>query len=418
MSDPRNFNGFSGHNGGPPLYEDSGWVAISRASRTHPVVGWHLFVDPVDPSRGALQPALAWYDLIMECRYMDGTVNNNGRIMPLRRGETLGANAWLASRWNWSVKTVRTFLKKLEEHGMITRHGAEDGASEAQNAESSLNPPRDSIASKQGRSSGKSKGRFANIISVCNYDVYQMSGRSQGQVKRHVEGPLKGRLGAGYGQVEGRLENDLHIIARDTAHAHARPNKDNKGTREQEPTLELRSPELPLSEPAGSDGAAKSKRHEYPADYEDFWREYPDTRGMSKFDAYRAWKDLKPAERVAAKASLPVWKSFLADQRKGNRAYITLHAQGFLNQKRFESLQPSADAGSDGRPWFTDPAKVATITEDQWRNSIIRHANGTWPVGKLGPVPGTRYCVVPPALIAEFRLTEKYDERGIKIGGE
>ena len=62
------------HNGGPALDDDSGWVAIARAMRTHAVVGFDLFVNPCDANRGALQPALAWIDLIMECRFKDGTV--------------------------------------------------------------------------------------------------------------------------------------------------------------------------------------------------------------------------------------------------------------------------------------------------------------------------------------------------------
>lgn len=158
----------------------------------------------------------------------------------------------------------------------------------------------------------------------------------------------------------------------------------------------------------------KPVRYEYPPDYEAFWREYPDTRGMSKLDGARSWKKLSADQRKAAMASLPSWKAHLAEKRKTNPGLTTLHVQGFLTQRRFETLQPSPDAGVEGKPWFRDVAKVASITEPQWRTSIAKYANGTWPVHKLGPPPGHRECVVPPAIVAEMRLTEVYDERGIK----
>lgn len=172
---------------------------------------------------------------------------------------------------------------------------------------------------------------------------------------------------------------------------------------------------------AGSDlppltsAPGKPVRYEYPPDFEAFWRDYPDTRGMSKVEGARAWKRLSQADRIAAMSSLPAWKAHLAEKRKTNPGLTTLHVQGFLNQRRFETLSGSENL--NGAPWWMDAAKLATVTETQWRNSIKKHANGTWPVGTLGPVPGTRNCVVPPALVAELRLTEAYDERGLKRGG-
>lgn len=99
-----------GHNGGPTFATDGGWVAIARSMRNHPIVGFHLHVNPADPGLGAMQPALAFIDLIMECRYEAGFVMNGGRKMAIQRGQMVGAVSWLAARWNWSPKTVRGFL--------------------------------------------------------------------------------------------------------------------------------------------------------------------------------------------------------------------------------------------------------------------------------------------------------------------
>jgi hypothetical protein len=124
---------------------------------------------------------------MMECRFRDGVVNNNGRPMSLRRGQLLGANSWLASRWNWTPKTVRWWLEKLSDEAMISFG----------NDETMRGPDNVAGESKQGRS----KGRLANVITICNFDVFQMLPRSE----RQVEGPVNGRLTAGLGQVNGDI---------------------------------------------------------------------------------------------------------------------------------------------------------------------------------------------------------------------
>jgi hypothetical protein len=185
-----------GHNN-PPAEQNGGWIAVRRAMRDHWLVGFGQPVKPCDPERGAYSRAEAFIDLIMECRYEAGTVNNNGRKMRIQPGQLLGAVSWLASRWNWTPKTVRGFLDKLEDDGMIER------------GESKTNPRPDH--SSDGSKPGNQKGRFANIISICNYALYQIVDRQQGPVEGHVEGELR----AGSGPVEGNIY------------------KDNKGTREQ-----------------------------------------------------------------------------------------------------------------------------------------------------------------------------------------
>jgi|GEM_PF-2705382 len=182
-----------GHNSAGSLGQD-GWIAISRKMRGHWLVGFgQQPLTAVDPKRGAYSRAEAWIDLIMECRYADGTVNNNGRKMALRQGQMMGATLWLACRWNWTRKTVRVFLDKLQDEGMIAR----------------IDPCSHEV---QGEASkGQLRGRFANVISVCNYSFYQLPDRHEGP----VAGTARGQLRASSGPVEG------HIY------------KDNKGTREQ-----------------------------------------------------------------------------------------------------------------------------------------------------------------------------------------
>ena len=66
-------------------------------------------------------------------------------------------------------------------------------------------------------------------------------------------------------------------------------------------------------------------------------------------------------------------------------------------------------------PWWMDDAKVSSLSDAQWRELIVKHANGTWPVGKLSPCPRNPKCRVPKHILAEDRLAEKYDDAGLQI---
>jgi hypothetical protein len=189
-----------GHNN-PPADQNGGWVAIRRAMREHWLVGFGQPVTPCDPDRGAYSRAEAFIDLIMECRYEAGTVNNGGRKMKIERGQLLGAVSWLANRWNWTPKTVRGFVDKLEGDAMIERFSP--GTREELN----------------GPELGKQKGKQASIITVCNYYAYQLVDYIKGQAQSQSEGTQR----ASKGQAEGNIY------------------KDNKGTREQEKTISFAS---------------------------------------------------------------------------------------------------------------------------------------------------------------------------------
>jgi len=151
-----------GHNGGPVFQSDAGFVAIFRAMRSHPIVGFHLFAKPCDANKGAVQPALAFIDLIMECRYEDGFVTNGGRKMDIGRGQLVGAVSWLAARWNWTPMAVRVWLDKLEADGMISRSVPGD------------------------TKNNKHKGKVATVITLCNYDQYQSSTANEQHTKQQT----------------------------------------------------------------------------------------------------------------------------------------------------------------------------------------------------------------------------------------
>jgi hypothetical protein len=99
-------------------------------------------VTPADPSKGSYSRYEAWQDLLMEAQWKPFEVLNKGKSVTLRRGQLMAARNWLASRWNWSEKTVRVFLSRLEEEFMV-------------------------------RTEQTARGHYNNILSICNYDIYQ-----------------------------------------------------------------------------------------------------------------------------------------------------------------------------------------------------------------------------------------------------
>jgi hypothetical protein len=72
---------------------------------------------------------------------------------------------------------------------------------------------------------------------------------------------------------------------------------------------------------------------------------------------------------------------------------------------------PAPEAPAD--LWWKDPAKVAAITPERWREGIAKYANGIWPTDKLGPPPGTVDCVVPKDIVVDLKLEDRYTRSGI-----
>ena len=98
------------------------------------------------------------------------------------------------------------------------------------------------------------------------------------------------------------------------------------------------------------------------------------------------------------------------------RNWIRTASEGYVRDQqraaRF-SGQP-APLAKRAVAWWQKPDHLRQMTPDRWRKGIAEHANGVWPVDKLGPPPGHHSCVVPREIVAECRLTEIYDERGFK----
>lgn len=178
---------------------------------------------------------------------------------------------------------------------------------------------------------------------------------------------------------------------------------------ESEPELEVSILSETSSDETGVPKRKPKKRFEYSEGFEKFWNTYPDTTNNSKVKAFAEWGKLTEADQATAFDALHPYKRYCVV----NPNYRCVHAERYLRDRRFDSYAPKAGAQGQGDAWWADEQKLLQVTDSMWRGSIARHANGIWPVDKLGPPPGSPRCVVPKHIIDELGLEKKYDQHGM-----
>ena len=138
---------------------DGGYITITRRIFKHPLL------QDADYFR-------AWVWLISEAAWKPRRVRiTNGRaseIIEIGRGQLTHSRSYMAAAWGWSEKRVRTFLNRLKLDGMIDTQ----------------------------------TGRLQTVITVCNYDVYQVPFYDEDRQK----GQQTGRQRAGKGPEEEELK--------------------------------------------------------------------------------------------------------------------------------------------------------------------------------------------------------------------
>jgi hypothetical protein len=93
----------------------------------------------------------AWVWLIEHAAFKPARVKVKGDFIDLDRGQLCFAQRFMAEKWSWSKSRVDRFLKRLASEGMI------------------------SICSKIGATAGQGSGQGQSIITICNYDKYQIT---------------------------------------------------------------------------------------------------------------------------------------------------------------------------------------------------------------------------------------------------
>lgn len=321
----------------------------------------HVFADEPYSRRDA------WLWLIANAAWKPHRVRMGNKTVELQRGQVLIGLEHLSGTWGWGVKKVRLFLDFLAAENMIEK--------------------------------GQSKGRLANIATVCKYEQFQTGKTIEGQVEDMVEG----RFRAGSGQHSTK-------DTRDTNRNTPLPPKGGDVGQDQE---------LPL--PFAAQAPAKPKRApklnvapEYTADFNEVWDAFPKNPNASKQDAFNAWNRIPAAERPSVLPACKVYAAEIEEARRKSRdgSAAISHLSSFLNKGTFRNKTAAKASSSPASSPFEH---LATLTREEWKDRVCRLANGFWPTSELGPSPANKSCRVPSDLIRELDLADKYNEAGIAI---
>ena len=87
----------------------AGWIKLHRSIQEH----W-LYTEKRKFSKFE-----AWNDILLTVNYTEGKAIIKGKLIQIKRGESiLSLDSW-AKRWSWDKSTVRRFLNTLQKDNMI-----------------------------------------------------------------------------------------------------------------------------------------------------------------------------------------------------------------------------------------------------------------------------------------------------------
>ncbi len=96
--------------------DNKGWIKLHRS-----ITECFLWNDkPYDKAR-------AWIDILLMVRHSDKKMLVDGKLMEIKTGSYLISRGKLAERWGWGIKKVDSYLKLLEDEGMIAIQGTTKG---------------------------------------------------------------------------------------------------------------------------------------------------------------------------------------------------------------------------------------------------------------------------------------------------
>lgn len=334
------------------------WIALSREVREHPIVGAGQPVKPADDRRGAWSRMEAWFDLLCLAQYKPSRINNKGEMQALNVGQLMGARAYLAGRWNWTEKTVRGYLDVLEREGMISR--GEQNYDEL------------------GQQKGQPKANKCSVITVCNYSRYQMLVDAVETYVRQAKGPAMSQQKASEGPAEGQ-------------------NLTSKTTQQEKYS-----------------SCRHAAQDEVEVAFEDFWKAFPAERRRNKGKARDLFHQIVSGRQGKRRASSEVLVGAIRAGRGIDPNFPPM-PETWLNGGRWEDEVPGGPPTPQPRQsfWWEDADKLASLGEEEWDRLIDKHANGAWPIDKLGFWPRDARCVVPKSVIMRRKLWDLYDDNGI-----
>lgn len=125
------------------MSDKGGWIKLHRKIRD-----CFLWNDkPYDKAR-------AWIDLLLSAMHNDKKMLIDGKAVTVRQGSFMTSILKLADKWGWNQKTVRSYLKMLENEQMVTTNRTPKGTT----------------------------------VTIVNYERYQLDGTTDRTTERTTDG--------------------------------------------------------------------------------------------------------------------------------------------------------------------------------------------------------------------------------------
>jgi len=335
--------------------------AVAAEIFEHPIVG-------VERDR-AFTKLEAWLWLVLKAAWKDHVARTSKGLVELKRGDVMAGRDHLATAWRWSVKQVRGYLAALESSEQIKK--------------------------------GQQTANGVSIISICNYEKWQsITGKkdSKGPAEGPAEGQQRASKGANKGPHSKQSKQNNTIVP---------PNPqgdtgDEDGFAFDEATVDQPSP-APKAKRAPKQNTAPN----YTADYLAVWEAFPRNPNSSKVDGFRMWERLDDATKAVIPLAVGRYCRKVSDPKYAKHLSSWLHGRVFDQYLDATATQSPASASK-----AADAPSRSEWTTSQWHRMLREYAGSEWNTRELGPVPGFRGCQVPPEIISDLDLLEKYTEWG------
>lgn len=141
----------------------SGWILLHRQI----MEGKYWLAEP-------FTKAQAWVDLLLVANHRAGEICKRGIRFEVRRGQVGFSEEALAERWKWSRGKVRRFISELISDNSVERVPAVPKVKKTDIQ----------TVQQNEQKTGQQNKRLSYLISIINYDQYQLSGTTNGTTKR------------------------------------------------------------------------------------------------------------------------------------------------------------------------------------------------------------------------------------------
>lgn len=219
-----------------------------------------------------------WVDLLFMANFEDKEVMDDSHLFVLKRGQLIASVSFLSIRWGKTAPTIIKFLKLLQKNGMILR---------------------------------ETLYRQTPIVTICNYDTYQLS------MDKGV-----------YTQVNRQVYTQVYTI---------KENKENNNKNNSSLRSELQK-----------DG------------FEEFWQAYGYKK--SKETARKAWRNLSQKDRNAAMQAIPAYREDCERcQRSMQYPATYLHKRTWEDDYNVNDYGTNSNSKQQGNGYVRQPTPSENI---------------------------------------------------------